>query len=60
MRRKGMSISAIARQTGRDRKTIRKIITTGVQRPAPAVFHVKCDSAMALANWEGVSIPSER
>lgn len=33
MRRKGLSISAIARQTGRDRKTIRKIIATGVQAP---------------------------
>ncbi|MCC6975615.1 MAG: helix-turn-helix domain-containing protein, partial [Anaerolineae bacterium] len=29
MHRKGVSISEIARQTGRDRKTIRKIIQAG-------------------------------
>ena len=50
LHRKGVSISEIARRTGRDRKTIRKIITGEV---APKSVRRKHKQATKLAPYEG-------
>src|SRR5258708_7217931 len=53
MHRKGMSISAIARQTGRDRKTIRKIIQTGLSGSGDRPARRRRQKGVKLAPFEG-------
>src|SRR5258708_9358253 len=53
MHRKGMSISAIARQTGRDRKTIRKIIQTGLRGRGDQPARRRRKKGVKLAPFEG-------
>jgi transposase len=49
LHRKGVSISEIARRTGRDRKTIRKIITGEI---VPPLVRRKRKQATKLAPYE--------
>ncbi len=53
MYRKGMSISAIARETGRDRKTIRKIIQVGQAGIGDQPAHRRRKNGGKLASFEG-------
>lgn len=53
MYRKGMSISAIARETGRDRKTIRKIIQGGQSGVGDQPAHRRRKKGVKLAPFEG-------
>ncbi len=53
MYRKGVSISAIARETGRDRKTIRKIIQAGQTGVGDQPAHRRRKKGVKLAPFEG-------
>src|SRR5215467_1140113 len=53
MYRKGMSISAIARETGRDRKTIRNIIQTGQSGAGDKPARRRRKKGVKLAPFEG-------
>ncbi len=53
MYRKGMSISAIARETGRDRKTIRKIIQAGLSGSGDKPARRRRQKGVKLAPFEG-------
>jgi transposase len=53
MYRKGQSISAIARQTGRDRKTIRKVIQAGLSGAGDKSARRRRQSGVKLAPFEG-------
>jgi transposase len=53
MYRKGMSISTIARETGRDRKTIRKIIQVGQSGVGDQPAHRRRKKGVKLAPFEG-------
>jgi transposase len=53
MHRKGVSISEIARQTGRDRKTVRKIIEAGVSPAGDTPARRKRKKGEKLAPFEG-------
>jgi transposase len=53
MHRKGISISEIARQTGRDRKTIRKIIQAGSKPDGDKPVRRRRKKGVKLAPFEG-------
>ncbi len=53
MHRKGLSISQIARQTGRDRKTIRKIIQAGTSGVGDKPARRRRKKGQKLAPFEG-------
>jgi transposase len=53
MYRKGISISAIARETGRDRKTIRKIIQVGLSGVGDSPARRRRKKGVKLAPFEG-------
>jgi transposase len=53
MYRKGMGISAIARETGRDRKTIRKIIQAGLSGAGDQPARRRRKKGLKLAPFEG-------
>jgi transposase len=53
MYRKGMSISAIARESGRDRKTVRKIIQAGLSGAGDKPARRRRKKGVKLAPFEG-------
>lgn len=55
LRRQGLSVTAIARRTGRDPKTIRKYVERGVEMPAYGPRKVGRPCKCSATNWMRVA-----
>lgn len=59
LHRQGAGISAIARRTGLDRKTVRKIIASGLEPPPMVLAHARSRNSSRVTSRNIVGIRSD-
>jgi predicted transcriptional regulator len=59
LHRQGLSVTAIARRTGRDPKTVRKYIERGVEAPAYGPRRIGRPCKIAPLGWEHISLTGD-